>query len=113
MSEQFFYIQFRVTPKGTFAKATGNEMISIELPSKHVGDWKLERPGRNTSDEAIATDLASVVAIATARKFASLGHRPLMEQEIHSASFLAERPLLMNERSCDYEDNGIRAWFSA
>jgi hypothetical protein len=72
-------------------------MILIDFHLNMLAIRSLKRPGRNTSDEAIATDLASVVAIATARKFALLGHRPLMEQEIHSASFLAERPPLMNE----------------
>ena len=97
MSKHFFYIQFRVTPKGTFAKATGNEMISIDFHRNMLAIGTLKRPGRNTSDEAIATDLASVVAIATVRTFASLGHRPLMEQEIPfrlfpgGASFFDER----------------------
>jgi hypothetical protein len=36
-----------------------------------------------------------------------------MEREIHSSKFISERLPLMNDRECDYEDNGIRAWFSA
>jgi hypothetical protein len=113
MSAQFVYLQFNVTPKATVSRATGSETIAIELPAKHVTDWKLERPGRSISDEEIAIDLAQVVAIATARKFVTLTHRPLMEREIHSSKILSERLPFMNERECDYEDNGIRAWFSA
>jgi hypothetical protein len=113
MSAQFVYLQFKVTPKGSLSRSCGSETIAIELPSKHVTDWKLERPGRSSCDEEIAIDLAQVVAIAAAQKFVTLTHRPLMEGEIHSSKFMSERLSLMNERECDYEDNGIRAWFSA
>jgi hypothetical protein len=110
---QFLYLQFKVTPKGTLARPAGTEMVVIELPTKHVTDWKLERPGRNLSDDEIAIELAQPVAIATAGRFVALTHRPLMHQEIHSATFFPRRCSVMNERNCDYEDNGIRAWFIA
>jgi hypothetical protein len=113
MSAQFVYLQFKVTPKGILSRGCGSGTIAIELPSKHVTDWKLERPGRSTSDEEIAIDLAQVVAIAAAQKFVTLTHSPLKEGEIHLSKFMSERLPLMNERECDYEDNGIRAWFSA
>ena len=113
MSHEFFYVQFKVTPKGRLGRSTGNETVAIELPFKHVTDWKLERPGLTLSDEEIATELTQVVAIATAGRFVALTHRPLMEREIHSAKFLPQRLPIMNERDCDYEDNGIRAWFIA
>ena len=63
------------------------------------------------TDEEIAIELTQGVAIAAADRFVVLSHDPLKEQEIHSARFLPERPPVMNERECDYEDNGIRAWF--
>jgi len=100
-------------PKGTLARPTGAEMAMIELPTKHVADWKLERPGLNLSDDEIAIELAQPVAIATAERFVKLTHRPLLHGEIHSATFLPQRLPAMNERTCDYEDNGIRAWFIA
>jgi len=110
---QFRYLQFEVTPKGTLARPVGTEMVAIELPTKHVADWKLERPELKLSDDEIAIELAQPVAIATAGRFVSLTHRPLLYQEIHSATFLPQRSSVMNERNCDYEDNGIRAWFIA
>jgi hypothetical protein len=113
MSAQFVYLQFNVTPKGSLSRGCDSGTIAIELPAKHVTDWRLERPGRSSSDEEIAIDLAQVVAIAAAQKFVALTHRPLMEREIHSSKFMADRLPLMNERECDHEDNGIRAWFSA
>jgi hypothetical protein len=108
---QFLYIQFKVDPKATLARPKGTEMVVIELPVKHVDDWKLERPDRKLSEDEIAILITEPVAIATAERFVALTHQPLRKQEIHSAKFLAERDAVMNERDCDYEDNGIRAWF--
>jgi hypothetical protein len=110
---QFLYVQFKVDPKATLARPTGSEMVVIELPVKHVDDWKLERPDYKLLDDEIAILITEPVSIATANKFVVLTHQPLRRREIHSAKFLPERPLIMNERKCDYEDNGIRAWFVA
>ena len=109
--KQFFYVQFEVTPKGSFAKATGNEKVVIELPARHVTEWRLERPHLELTDEEIAIEIAQPVAIATAAKFLSLTNSPLKQREICSPTFLPQRLPVMNERSCDYEDNGIRSWF--
>lgn len=110
---QFLYIQFKVDPKGTLARPTGSEVIVIELPAKHVDDWKLERPDLKLSEDEIAILITEPVAVATADRFVALTHQPLRQREIHSAKFLAERPFFANERNSDYEDNGIRAWFVA
>jgi hypothetical protein len=110
---QFLYIQFKVDPKATLARPKGTEMVVIELPVKHVDDWKLERPECKLLDDEIAILITEPVSIATAAKFVALTHQPLRRREIHSAKFLPERPFVMNERRCDYEDNGIRAWFVA
>src|SRR6202007_3475342 len=64
------------------------------------------------TDEEIAIELAQHVAIAATRKFLPLTNSPLREREIHSPTFLPRRLPVMNARGCDYEDNGIRAWFS-
>jgi hypothetical protein len=108
---QFLYIRYKVDPKGTLARPNGSETIVIELPVKHVDDWKLERPDLKLSDDEIAILITEPVSIATADKFVALTHQPLRKREIHSPKFLSGRPLVMNERNCDYEDNGIRAWF--
>jgi hypothetical protein len=110
---QFLYIQFKVDPKGTLARPAGSETVVIELPVKHVDDWKRERPDLKLLDDEIAILIAEPVSIATADRFVALTHQPLRKREIHSAKFLPERPFVMNDRHCDYEDNGIRAWFVA
>jgi hypothetical protein len=111
MSQQFLYVQFKVTPKGTLTRATGRETVAIELPAEHVVNWKQQHPGRYLIDEEIAIELTQGVAITAADRFVVLSHDPLKEQEIHSGTVLSSLLPIMNERDCDYEDDGIRAWF--
>ena len=108
---QFFVVQFNVSPKGSLARTPCDKTVAIELPVKHVADWKVERPHLKLSDEEIAIELTQVVAVAAARRLVPLTNSPLREREIRSPTFLPQRVPAMNERSCDYEDNGIRAWF--
>ena len=111
MRQEFFYLEYKVTPKRSLTRVTGTEAITIELPFKQVAHWRQQQPERYLTDEEIAIELTQGVAIAAADRFVVLTHRPLKEREIHSARFLRERLSIMNERDCDYEDNGIRAWF--
>jgi hypothetical protein len=108
---QFLVVQFTVSAKGSLARPAGNETVAVELPVKHVDDWKLERPHLKLSDEDIGIELAQASAIAAAGKFLPLTNCPLKQREIHSPTFLSQRLPMMNEHPCDYEDNGIRAWF--
>ena len=57
MSQQFLYVQFKVTPKGTLTRATGSETVAIELPAKHVANWKLQLLSRYLTDEEVAIEL--------------------------------------------------------
>jgi len=63
MSQQFIYLQFRVAPKKTLTRTTGSETVAIELPAKHVADWKLQRPDRYLTDEEIAIELTQGVLL--------------------------------------------------
>jgi hypothetical protein len=113
MRQEFFYLEYKVTPKRTLTRATGNEAVTIELPAEHVVDWKHQQPDRYLTDEEIAIELTQAVAVATADRFVVLTHRPIKEQELHSARLLSQRLFVVHERDCDYEDDGIRAWFVA
>ena len=86
---QFLYIQFKIDPKGVLVRPSGTEMVAIELPTKHVEDWKLERPEYGLLEDEIAILIAEPVAIATADRFVALTHQPLWKREIHSPKFLA------------------------
>jgi hypothetical protein len=113
MRQEFFYLEYKVTPKGNLTRATGNEAVTIELPAEHVVDWKNQQPDRCLTDEEIAIELTQAVAVATADRFVVLTHRPIKEQELHSARLLSQRLFVVHERDCDYEDGSIRAWFVA
>ena len=113
MMQEFFYLEYKVTPKRTLTRATGNEAVTIELPAEHLVDWKHQQPDRYLTDEEIAIELPQAVAVATADRFVVLTHRPIKEQEIHSGRLLSQRLFVVHERDCDYEDDGIRAWFVA
>jgi hypothetical protein len=113
LMSQFLYIQYKIDPKGTLVRPSGTEMVAIELPAQHIEDWKLERPDHKLSEGEIAILITEPVAIATADRFVALTHQPLRKREVHSGTFFTERLAVMNERGCDYEDNGIRGWFIA
>ena len=113
MRQEFFYLEYKVTPKRTLTRATGNEAITIELPADRVVDWKHQQPDRYLTDEEIAIELTQAVAIATADRFVVLTPRPIKAQEIHSGRLLSQCFSAMSERDCDYEDDDIRAWFVA
>ena len=63
MNEQFFYINFRLR-----VKCTGTQPVTqvmLEIPRRLVEDWKRENPSHLNSDEAVAADIARVVAVRT------------------------------------------------
>ena len=113
MRQEFFYLEYKVTPKRSLTRVTGSEAVTIELPFKQVAHWRQQQPERYLTDEEIAIELTQAVAIATADRFVVLTQRPIKEREIHSASLLSQPVGAMDERDCDYEDDGIRAWFVA
>jgi hypothetical protein len=113
MRQEFFYLEYKVTPKRSLTRVTGTEAVTVELPFKRVAHWRRQQPERYLTDEEIAIELTRAVAIATADRFVVLTQRPIKEREIHSATLLSQPLFVMDERDCDYEDDGIRAWFVA
>jgi hypothetical protein len=107
MSEQFFYAEFRLFPKRgvvTVGFSSAQEVM-LELPRKLVEDWKKENPERESTDQAIAADIALVVVRDAISSFPDL---PAYEVDV--PTWLEERHPIMNARACDHHDNGIRAW---
>jgi hypothetical protein len=106
MNEQFFYVQFRLRVKRTGTQPVPQDPeVMLEVPRRLVEDWKRENPSPVNSDEAIAADIARVVAVKTAFPYKSYP-----EHQCDTPNWYQRRPPLMNERACDYHDNGIRAW---
>ena len=112
VSDQFFYLQFRVrsknavkTPPVGSAPEVALEEVALEVPRKLIEDWKEENPDQTVSDQSIAADIGRVVAVATAFPGANQ-----QESECDAPHWLEQRAPVMNARACDYHDNGIRAW---
>jgi len=104
MSDQFFYLQFKFTPKigHTF---TDEREVAVEV-SKNLVKRKSELINESLK-EVITLDLA---------KSAAIGTFPIELERLPEAydeappNWCSNRPPVMNERACDYEENGIRAW---
>jgi hypothetical protein len=106
MNEQFFYIHFRLRVKCTGTQpVTQDPEVMLEIPRRLVEDWKRENPSHLNSDDAIAADIARVVAVR-----AALPAESCQENECDVSNWYERRPRLMNERACDLHENGIRAW---
>ena len=68
VSDQFFYLQFRIRSKNAVKTpliGSGTD-VALEVPRKLIEDWKEENPDQTVSDQSIAADIARVVAVATA-----------------------------------------------
>ena len=107
MSEQFFYIQLTFIPK--------EEIRAVLTPAKRqVIVEVVKNPGSGRKSEIVDENLNKVLALDLARK-AALGTFPTMERDIglyeeEPPAWLNERIKVMNERPCDHEENGARAW---
>lgn len=109
MSKQFFYVQLKFTPK------TGNHTVPIthqreavvEVPKYLVQRKQSEVKNENSGQEAIALNLARRVAFGA---FPTAAERILGLYDEDPPTWREDRPYVMNERPCDHEENGTRAW---
>jgi hypothetical protein len=104
MSDQFFYLQLKFTPKNghTFTDERG---VVVEVPKGLVKrKSKLINEGLT---EVIALDLAKSAALGT---FPTEEERVVDLYDEDPPIWHHDRPPVMNERPCDNEDNGTRAW---
>jgi hypothetical protein len=104
MSDQFFYLQLKLIPKigHTF---TDEREVVVEVP-KDLVQRKSESINESLR-EVIALDLAKSAALGT---FPTESERALNLYDEASPIWYNDRPPVMNERPCDHEEDGIRAW---
>ena len=90
MSAQFFYVHLKLTPKSvSLAEPIGSpHEIVVEVPRGLLNQRQSNLVGQDFTEKAIALDLARDVALKMATPF----------------------PAAMNQRPCDCEERGIRAW---
>ena len=104
MSDQFFYLQLKLIPKigHTF---TDEREVVVEVP-KDLVQRKSESINESLR-EVIALDLAKSAAFGT---FPTESERALNLYDEASPIWYNDRPPVMNERPCDHQEDGIRAW---
>jgi hypothetical protein len=104
MSDQFIYLQLKFIPKigHTF---TDEREVVVEVP-KDLVQRKSESINEGLK-EVIALDLAKSAALGTFPT--ELERAPEVYDEA-PPNWYSDRPAVMNERACDYEENGTRAW---
>ena len=104
MSDQFFYLQLKFTPKIGHTFTDERELI-VEVP-KDLVQRKSESINESLR-EVIALDLAKSAALGT---FPTESERALNLYDEASPIWYHDRPPIINERPCDHEEDGIRAW---
>lgn len=104
MSDQFFYLQLRFTPKIGHAFTDGREVF-VEIPKKLV--QRRSQSVNESLKEVIALDLAKSAALST---FPTDAERVVELYDEDPPIWHSDRPPIMNQRPCDHEENGIRTW---
>ena len=108
MSSRFFYVELKFIPKSGLKDLPMSKQHAavVEVPKDLVQRRQSEIINENPSEKAIALNLARRAAIGTF---------PTVEERVvglyhEDAMWYEDRPPVMNERPCDYEENGTRAW---
>ena len=117
MSEQFLYVHLKLTPKSvSLAAPIGNpHEIVVEVPRGLLKQRLLKQRrsvlvGQDFTEKAIALYLARDVALKTATPFPAIGERAAGLYDEDRPIWYEYRHRVMNQRPCDHEERGIRAW---
>ena len=108
LSEQFFYVELKFIPKIVIiveAILRQREVV-VQVPKDLLHGKQSELVDGN----ATALDLARRAAFGT---FPTLAERVVGLYDEESPIWFEERHQVMNDRPCDYEENGTRAWKTA
>jgi hypothetical protein len=109
VSSQFFYVQLKFTPKmGTDRVAvTKQQEAVVEVPKDLVERKQSENSSENSREKVIVLELAKRAALGT---FPTVAERVIGLYDEDPPIWYEDRPRVMNERRCDNEENGTRAW---
>jgi hypothetical protein len=107
MSDEYFYVRFRFSAKSgvRIGPTTRQHEAVVEVPRDLVRRKKSES-NENPREKAIALDFARGAALA----LFSTGDQRVVWPHDEDALWCEDRHPVMNERPCDYEDDGVRAW---
>jgi hypothetical protein len=107
MSEHFFYVHLKFIPK--IATVTllilGEREVVVEVSKRLVQQRKSESVNEDLGEKEIALDVARSTALGTL----SASERLSWLYDEAAPTWYEQRHHVMNERPCDYEENGTRA----
>jgi hypothetical protein len=103
MNDLYFYLKLNFTPKfGTrIYRNTSEHTVAVEVPKDLVRRKRSESLNATVRETAVALNLARDAALKTFSDEARYDE---------DAIWCDSRPSVMNERPCDHEENGTRAW---
>jgi hypothetical protein len=112
MSEQFFYVHLKFTPKSiSLAAPIGSpHEIVVEVPKGLLKQRQSDVVGQDFTEKATPLDLARDVALQTASPFPAIGERAAGLYDEDPPIWYEYPHRVMNQRPCDHEERGIRAW---
>jgi hypothetical protein len=106
MSEQFAYVRLKFVPKVVTLKVAILRQceVVVEVSKRLVQLRQSELARENPGEKSIILYLARRAALGTFPEQIP----GLYDEEV--PTWHEHRPLVVNERPCDHEGNGIRAW---
>ncbi len=109
MNSQFFYVQLKFNPKiGTDrVPLTKQHEAVVEVPKDLVQLKQSENTSKTSREKVIVLELARRAALGT---FPTVTERVIGLYDEDQPIWYEDRPHIMNERRCDNEENGTRAW---
>jgi hypothetical protein len=109
MNEQFLYIQLKFTPKITTAAVPMSQQreVVIEVPRDLLQSKQSELANDIPREKILAVELARRAALST---FPTEAERAVGLYDEAVETWRENRFHVMNERPCDHEENGTRAW---
>ncbi len=112
MSKQFYYVHLKFTPKSvSLAAPAGNpHEIVVEVPRWLLSQRQSHLAGKDFTEKAMALDFARDVALKTATPFLPIGERAAGLYDEDRPIWYEDRRRVMDQRACDREERGIRAW---
>src|ERR1700674_4152466 len=109
MSEQFFYVHLKFTPKSvSLAAPIGSpHEIVVEVPRGLLNPSQSGLVGQDFTEKAIALDLARDVALQkeTARPFPAIGKRAAGLYDEDPPIWYEYRHRVMNQSPCNHEEH--------
>ena len=106
--KKVFIVRLIFTPKIGISTAplTRQHTAVVEVLNDVVHRKRSELVNQNLREKTIALNLAREAALST---FANGGEQVSWPYD-EDALWYEERPYVMDERHCDYEENGVKVW---